>query len=238
MRSAKLFIPSRLRVISMPRRYDFHIHSLLTEGELLPSEIAQRCTVFGYGGIAITDHVDISNLDHVLGCLVPACKELEKDFDMHVLAGVELTHIPPGAIERMARLARKLGAQVIAVHGETLVEPVQKGTNHAAVKTPEVDFLAHPGLITEAEADLAQKNEVFLELTSRKGHSLANGHVAKIGKTLGAGLLLNSDAHAPSDFITWGDAERIARGSGLSETDVKKVLVDNPKRLLKKTSEL
>src|SRR3990172_8638270 len=132
----------------------------------------------------------------------------------------------------MARLARKLGAQVIAVHGEPLVEPVQKGTNHAAVKNPEVDFLAHPGLITEGEADLAQKNEVFLELTSRKGHSLANGHVTRIGKTLGAGLLLNSDAHAPSDFITWDEAERIARGTGLSETDVKTVLVDNPKRLL------
>ncbi len=212
-------------------RYDFHMHSLLTEGELVPSEIARRCSVLDYGGIAITDHVDGSNLEFVLESLVPACRELNENFELHVFAGVELTHVPPKLMEKYVRMARGLGAQVIIVHGETIVEPVDKGTNMAALKTPGVDILAHPGLISREEAEVAKKNEVFIELTARKGHSLANGHVAKIGILSGADLLLNSDAHSPSDLISMAQAESIARGAGLSESDVDRVLYKNPKKL-------
>ncbi len=216
----------------MPKRYDFHIHSLLTEGELVPSEIAQRCRVLGYGGIAITDHVDRSNLEHVLGCLVPACEGLEEDFGLRVLPGVELTHVHPHSIEGMVKKARDLGAKIVAVHGETIVEPVIEGTNRTALKIPEVDILAHPGLITLEDAKLASENGVFLELTSRKGHSLANGHVARAAGESRANLLLNSDAHSPSDLIGFDDAKKIALGCGLSEKEAMHVLVDNPKRLL------
>ncbi|MFV2041418.1 MAG: histidinol phosphate phosphatase domain-containing protein, partial [Candidatus Hydrothermarchaeales archaeon] len=107
----------------MHKRFDFHIHSLLTEGELVPSEIVQRCSVLGYRGIAITDHVDQTNLKHVLGCLAPACRELTSLFEMEVLPGVELTHVHPDSIEKMAGKARELGAEIVVVHGETLVEP-------------------------------------------------------------------------------------------------------------------
>ncbi|MFQ5801034.1 MAG: histidinol phosphate phosphatase domain-containing protein [Candidatus Hydrothermarchaeales archaeon] len=220
----------------MPKRYDFHIHSLLTEGELVPSEIARRCSVLDYGAIAITDHVDNSNMEFVLGCLVPACRELEENFDLRVLAGVELTHVPPSMIEKMVKRARELGAQVVVVHGETVAEPVQKGTNLAALRIPAVDILAHPGLITKEEAALAQENAIFLELTSRKGHCLTNGYVAKMAEKTGASLLLNTDAHGPSDLITWADAVKIAAGCGLSEKEVEKVLAGNPKKLLKRIS--
>jgi histidinol phosphatase-like PHP family hydrolase len=216
----------------MSKRFDFHIHSLLTEGELVPSEIAQRCSVLDYGGIAITDHVDQTNIEHVLGCLVPGCRELSKDFDLEVLAGVELTHIHPDSIEKMVRKARKLGAEVVVAHGETLVEPVQPGTNKASLHISDVDILAHPGLITEEEAKLAKDNEVFLELSSRKGHCLANGHVAKMALKTGARLLLNSDAHSPSDLITAAQAMDIARGCGLTEKEAATILFENPKRLL------
>ncbi|RMF91229.1 MAG: histidinol phosphate phosphatase domain-containing protein [Methanobacteriota archaeon] len=218
----------------MPKRYDFHIHSLLTEGELLPSEIAQRCTVLGYSGIAITDHVDASNVELVLGCLVPACRELDENFGLKVLAGVELTHVPPTLIGKMAGRARELGADVVVVHGETIVEPVQRGTNMAALKTAGVDILAHPGLITEEEAVMAAERGVFLELTSRRGHSLANGHVAKTARAAGAALLLNTDSHSPGDLITPDEAVNIAAGCGLTEGEVKAVLEKNPESLLER----
>ncbi len=218
----------------MFKRFDFHIHSLLTEGELVPSEIAQRCSVLDYRGIAITDHVDKTNIEHVLGCLVPGCRELSKDFNLEVLAGVELTHVHPDSIEKMVRTARELGAEVVVAHGETLVEPVCEGSNKAALNISDVDILAHPGLITEEEAKLAKDNEVFLELSSRKGHCLANGHVAKTALKTGAKLLLNTDAHSPSDLISAAQAMDIARGCGLSDKDVKKVLDENPKLLLEK----
>ncbi len=221
----------------MHKRFDFHIHSLLTEGELVPSEIVQRCSVLGYRGIAITDHVDQTNLEHVLGCLAPACRELASLFEMEVLPGVELTHVHPDSIEKMAGKARELGAEIVVVHGETLVEPVRAGTNLTAVNMADVDILAHPGLITVEEAGLAKENNVFLELSSRKGHSLANGHVAKVVRETGAKLLLNSDAHSPGDFLTSEQAVRIARGCGLSEAEAKTVLVENPRVLLEKVKQ-
>ena len=42
---------------------DLHTHSILSDGELLPSELARRAQVEGYRIIGISDHADPSNLD-------------------------------------------------------------------------------------------------------------------------------------------------------------------------------
>jgi histidinol phosphatase-like PHP family hydrolase len=70
------------------------------------------------------------------------------------------------------------------VHGETIVEPVLPGTNRAAIAAG-VDILAHPGLITKEEAMLAAQKGVLLEITTRRGHSFTNGHVASIARVCG-----------------------------------------------------
>ena len=106
---------------------------------------------------------------------------------------------------------------LIVVHGETLVEPVAPGANRAALNA-DIDILAHPGLITLEDAALARERGIFLEITARKGHCLANGHVARMAIEVGASLILNTDAHSPGDLITRGQAELIARGAGLSHT--------------------
>jgi len=40
---------------------DFHMHSLFSDGDLLPAEIVRRTQVLGHRAIAITDHADGSN---------------------------------------------------------------------------------------------------------------------------------------------------------------------------------
>jgi predicted metal-dependent phosphoesterase TrpH len=45
------------------QRLDLHVHSLFSDGMLLPSEILRRAAALGYGAIAITDYADASNLD-------------------------------------------------------------------------------------------------------------------------------------------------------------------------------
>ena len=47
------------------KRIDLHMHSIFSDGELLPSEIARRASVLNHEAIAITDHVDASNIDCV-----------------------------------------------------------------------------------------------------------------------------------------------------------------------------
>ena len=210
---------------------DLHTHSLLSDGELLPSELVRRAAVKGYQALAITDHVDLSNIDWVIPRLIKDCRELMKHFQIKIIPGAEITHVPPESMKPLAEEARTLGAKIVIAHGETIVEPVAPQSNLKALESA-IDILAHPGLITEEEVRLAKKNGIMLEITARKGHCLTNGHVAKLALTIGARLVLNTDAHSPDDLITLDRARQIALGAGLDEKDFSQ-LQANARELLK-----
>jgi len=202
---------------------DLHTHSIFSDGELLPSELIRRAIAKGYEVIAITDHVDISNIDFVIPRVVKACEELNRYSTIKAIPGVEITHVPPETISDLTREARNLGAKIVISHGETIVEPVAPGTNRASIKAG-VDILAHPGLITDEEAAMAHERGIYLEITSRRGHCLANGHVASVAIKLGTGLVINTDAHSPDDLITNEEAEKILLASGIQKEWVNGVL--------------
>ena len=210
---------------------DLHTHSIFSDGELLPSELVRRAAVLGYRAIAITDHGDFTNFELIIPRLKKAVASLQKH-SIKVLAGIELTHLPPELMAEAVVEARRLGAQIVVCHGETLVEPVPPGTNRAAIEAG-VDILAHPGLITEEEVQLAAQKGVALELTTRRGHSLSNGHVARLALQCGAQLVIDTDSHSPDDLTPWAQAERIARGAGLDEAQVAAARA-NSERLLKR----
>lgn len=194
---------------------DLHTHTLFSDGVLVPSELVRRAVMKGYEVIAITDHADASNIDFIIPRLAVVCRDLSRRWKIKALPGIELTHIPPETFAELTARARSLGAAIVVAHGETLVEPVYPGTNRAAIEA-RVDILAHPGLITRKEAALAAKNGVCLEITSRKGHSLSNGHVASIAGETGAKLVLDTDSHEPGDLITDEFAKSVLVGAGLS----------------------
>jgi histidinol phosphatase-like PHP family hydrolase len=79
--------------------------------------------------------------------------------------------------------------------------------------------LAHPGLITEEEVIAAGRNNVLLEITTRAGHSLANGHVAALARKHGVGMVIDTDSHSPSDLKNRESARRIVLGAGLTDAD-------------------
>lgn len=198
---------------------DLHTHSIFSDGELIPSELIRRAKVAGYRAIAITDHGDQSNIDFVIPRIIKVCRKLSEAYDIIVVPGIELTHVPPIFIGELAKEVRSLGARIVLVHGETIAEPVAPGTNLAALHA-EVDILAHPGLITAEEASLACEKGIFLEITTRRGHSLTNGHVLKTARLCGAKLVLNTDTHSPADIVSRDQAHNIARGSGMTEDEV------------------
>lgn len=197
---------------------DLHTHSLFSDGELIPAELARRARVKGYRGLAITDHADSSTLDLIVPRVVRFCESLKPDPSFQVIPGIELTHVEPDSIAALARAARELGAKVVVVHGETIAEPVAPGTNRAALEAG-VDVLAHPGLISEDEVMQAREKGIVLEISARKGHCLANGHVARLATQCNALLVLNTDAHAPDDLIEASHARRVALGAGLTDAD-------------------
>ncbi len=205
---------------------DLHTHSLYSDGELLPAELWRRAQVKGYRFLAITDHVDASNFEEVFARLKVAADSLNRLGEPpQLIPGLEFTHLPPRLIAPLALQARALGVTLIVVHGETLAEPVAPGTNRAAIEA-DIDILAHPGLITREDAALARERGIYLEISARKGHSLANGHVAKLALDVGASLVLNTDAHSPSDLITRAHAELLARGAGLSQNACEAMFAD------------
>ncbi len=197
---------------------DLHTHSILSDGELIPSELARRAQVKGYRIIGISDHADSSNLASIIASLLKIRDKMEYYRNITVIPGVEITHVPKGLIAELTREARRLGAMYVVVHGETLAEPVEEGTNHEAILAG-ADILAHPGLISEDDARLAGERKVLLEISSRRGHCLANGYVALIARKCGASLIYNTDSHGPSDLTSEEEARKIVTGAGLTADD-------------------
>lgn len=213
--------------------YDLHTHTILSDGELLPTELVRRAAVLGYETLAITDHADASNLRHLVEA-VKSVRESARCYGVNLLVGVELTHVPPSLIGAFARDAKRFGADVVVVHGETVVEPVAPGTNRAACACEYVDVLGHPGLITVEDARMAAENGVALEITSRGGHNRTNGHVARVAREAGCRLVVDSDTHAPSDLISKEARWAVALGAGLTEAESRETLSQDINRLLQK----
>jgi len=203
--------------------YDFHTHTLLSDGDLLPTELLRRMQVLGYSVVAITDHVDKSNIEETLPAIARVTSSAT-ELGIRLLTGVEITHVPPSEIGPLAEFAKENGADIVVVHGETPVEPVMPGTNHAAVSCSFVDILAHPGFITPEDALLAVKHNIALEITARGGHNRTNGHVARIAEKTGCLLVVDSDAHHPGDLMSTRDREIVAGGAGISDEILKSLL--------------
>jgi histidinol phosphatase-like PHP family hydrolase len=198
---------------------DLHTHTFFSDGELGLAELARRAEVAGYHVLGVADHADSANLDFLVPRLCAAARELSAVMPIAVLAGVELTHVPPALIGALVTRARGLGANFVAVHGETIIEPTAPGTNRAAIEAG-ADFVAHPGLISREDAARAAERGVYLEITTRRGHAYTHGHVLQMARATGAALIMNNDAHAPGDLLPRSMTERIAAGAGMTPAEI------------------
>ena len=212
--------------------YDFHTHTSLSDGALSPMELIRHAVVNNYRAIALTDHASLGELSRIILEVAEICALARSYWNILAISGIELTHVPPQAISETAKRAKELGACIVVVHGETIVESVEKGTNLAALHSPYVDILAHPGLLSLEEAQLAAANGIFLEISARKGHCLTNGHIASLAQQAGAKLLLSSDAHSEQDLLTPSLADAIIHGAGLDDTACHQLLTINPRALI------
>jgi len=216
-------------------RVEFHCHSIFSDGALLPAALVREAEVRGHSVLAITDHVDASNLEEVLKALTKFEKETRGQLPIKFLPGAEVSYIKPQFIADYCRKARKNGARIIIVHGESPVEQVYPGTNHAAVKeTGLVDILAHPGNLTEEDAILAAKNGIFLEITARKGHRDGNRHVAEMARQYKAKCVVDTDCHNESDMITQEQAFELCKEAGMADEEALATVRDNPQELIKR----
>lgn len=213
---------------------DFHTHTFLSDGGNSPIELIRLAFANGYSIIGITDHVSYSNIDYVIEATIRDCELAKRFWDIKAIPGVELTNIPAKSINELAKYAKEKGAKLVVVHGESISENVESGTDYNALNSDYVDILAHPGLITYEEAKLAAKKGIYLEITKRSGHCLTNGHVVKIGREAGAKFLINSDSHLHKDLYSGDMQIRVAKGAGLAEDEIDEIFKINVEQLLKK----
>ena len=212
--------------------FDFQTHTFLSDGVLSPMELLRRCHAQGYTAVAITDHASPANLESMVAAVKRDCHIAEQEWGLVCITGVEITHVPPAAINQVARQAADAGAELVCVHGETIVEPVEAGTNRAAIESEYVHVLVHPGLLSPELAQTARETRTMVELSARRGHSLTNGHLANVSREAGVQMLVNSDAHAPGDLLSEALARRVARGAGLNADETEVALEINPIDLL------
>lgn len=212
------------------RFIDLHCHTFYSDGVLSPAELVYRCKLKGAEAVALTDHADYSNMDFIIGSIRKAVSLLEKFYDLKVIAGIELTYIPPEDIARMTAAARESGAELVVVHGETTAEQVPPGTNISAINA-KCDILAHPGHLTSHEAQTAKNNGVFIELTTRRGHKDTNKEVYEVASKAGADLVMNTDCHEPEDLMDELKSTKVLNHCGV-EPGFAEVLRNNALKLI------
>ncbi len=146
---------------------------------------------------------DIATLHHAINTHTPQIAKLlflQKQInelaiyeDIQCFFGIKLMHIPPSLIGKSILLYKVLGIQLIAVHGESISDIVEQGTNFNACLA-HADILYHAGLIDEKCVELAKENNVFLEICSHPKHAYTNAHIANLAKKIGAKTVFGSGA--------------------------------------------
>jgi len=181
-----------------------------------------------YQAIALTDTPILpTGLDN--SRIVQACEDLNAHWKIRAIPGIELTHLPRRLLVLCGK-SRALGARLVVVHGESVVEPVPP----EPIGKPSRRG-GHPGpsrLNLRGRNHLAREKKVFLEISARKGHSLANGHVARLAQKCGASMILNTDSHSPDDLITL-EKHGGALGAGLGEENFNR-MVQNSRRIVER----
>jgi len=212
---------------------NFHSHTFFSDGELSPAELICRCARQGYRAIGLSDHADESNFENIIISELKCINEINKENFIKVVCGIELTYVLPKNIAKVAAECRKAGAKIVIVHGETLSEDVYPETDLYATQCRDVDILAHPGLISEKAVKYAAKNNILLEITSRRGHCLSNGYVARLSAIAGAKNILSTDTHSPDDIISLEFGKLVLSGAGMSNKEITATL-KNAENLLKR----
>jgi len=197
---------------------DLHSHSTLSDGTLTIEAMVAMAEQRGYDAYAVTDHAmgGLNNHRDMAAAVRSEIDRLSRHTRVQLFAGVELSDYPPDRIARAASDARDAGAQVIVVHGECVSMKVEPGTNQAAVRSLDVDILAHPGLLSEQDAAEARRHDVYIELSARQGHCLANGHVYQVVRQAGAHVVVDSDAHDAEGLLSAEKVAVVVCGAGAS----------------------
>ena len=216
--------------------YDFNVHSA-PEFHDSPQEMAKVASVYGYAGIAITNHTPHPpHPPHTRQLPQDAC-----DSKLTVYSGVEIVAKNPHHLRQMIRKYRA-EVSVLAVHGGS------EKVNRAALETPAVDILAHPGeRLNQVLMRLASDNGVAIEFNldsiirvrgAQRVRSLTEfRHNLKLARKYGAPVVLTSNAQSIYDLRAPREMIALATIAGMTVDEAITALSTVPDTIIKQESE-
>lgn len=211
----------------MERRFELHAHTTFSDGAASIDEMAEKAKELN-NAMAVTDHILDMNFENFL-----KNREIYKEIYPEIIFGVEITRVKPEGIYNIAREAKN-NSMLVIVHGETPGDIlVPKGTNMAALECEYVDILAHPGLLGEKEALKAKDSGTLIELSTRKIHGEFNKKISEVCRDFGVKMVINTDSHSTGELITYENAMKIAKDSGLSDYEAKETN-ENARRIFER----
>lgn len=81
---------AKLRADSCPLEYNFHLHTVCSDGQLTPRAVVEQAVRFGLKGLAITDHHTVKGFHYAQALLENFQQENNNTFIPHLWTGVEI----------------------------------------------------------------------------------------------------------------------------------------------------
>lgn len=144
-----------IEVRGMLPKFDFHVHTLYSDGTRTPAGMVEAAEARGLEAVAITDHGPELSVGISPAKIAPMLADVEAakgDAEIPVLAGMEANIIDPsGAMDLDDQLVERLDILVAGVHriSSSVHEPrelarvyLETATN--AMRRGQMDVFAHP----------------------------------------------------------------------------------------------
>jgi putative hydrolase len=206
------------------RKFNFHTHTLYSDGECLASSIAEAAEASGLAAVAITDHgpeLSVGIDPAKIPLMLQDIESAREDANIPVLAGMEANVVNiAGAIDLDDEVIKKLDILVIGLH--TLGTPMQEelARNYFlaimnAMRNNRVDVIAHPfrlhnnlaPYLSPEDIDefvkLAAEKEVAIEINSK--YRVPSEEFLRACLKEGVKLSIGTDAHTTAEvgMVDW-----------------------------------
>lgn len=207
------------------QKFNFHTHTLYSDGECIASGIAEAAEASGLAAVAITDHGPELSVGISLGKIPLMLQDIEtarEDANIPVLTGMEANVVNvSGAIDLDEEIIKKLDILVIGLHtlgGAPTQEELAKNYLLAimnAMRRQRVDVVAHPFRLHSYLAPYLSLEEMdeFVKLAAEKGiaieinskYRVPDEELLRACLREGAKLSIGTDAHTAAEvgMVDW-----------------------------------
>ncbi len=218
---------------------DLHTHTTFSDGVATVDEMVQAAIKRGYKYIGISDHLGklaVANAVEAdeFGDYLKAISQAKVKYQnkIKILAGGEVNIKPSGKLDFPQRLLKKLDYVIASIHS-SFYQDEKTATERMfeAVSHPLVTIIGHPTgrLLGQREGikfnakkvfALAAEKGVAMEINSYPARLDLSWQMAKLAKSYGVKLVINTDAHSIEDLDLIKYGVWVGRKAGLERQDL------------------